>query len=292
MRLFLAVFAMLVSNTIHAVNTPSPDITDPHIAVATDALEPPDTKSNRKKMPRSLRFINTQRGLSLHKPMYVLPLTYSDEYKGSAMDLVFQISAKQRVLGRNFFLAYTQKSFWQAYNDEASRPFRETNYNPEFFYRFTPLDDHGWKRMGFDAGIEHQSNGRPTPLSRSWNRYYIAPYLPFDNTLIYLKFWQRIEEDNRDRPDDTQGDDNPDILEYYGYKEINIQHNFKGEHLLDVMVRENRSKGRGATRIMYSAPGDSSGLFYTFYLFNGYGESLIDYNEHITRVGLGVSLGR
>ncbi|NIP73939.1 MAG: phospholipase A, partial [Gammaproteobacteria bacterium] len=46
----------------------------------------------------------------------------------------FQISLKSRLLECfPIYFAYTQRSHWQVYDEAASRPFRETNFNPEFF---------------------------------------------------------------------------------------------------------------------------------------------------------------
>jgi len=32
------------------------------------------------------------------------------------------------------YFGFTAMSFWQVYNDAVSKPFRETNYEPEVFY--------------------------------------------------------------------------------------------------------------------------------------------------------------
>ena len=72
-------------------------------------------------------------GLSLHKEMFVLPVTYSNEYHGVRTEAVFQLSAKHRIFKTRFYFAYTQISFWQAYDENNSAPFRETNYNPDLF---------------------------------------------------------------------------------------------------------------------------------------------------------------
>ena len=74
-------------------------------------------------------------GLSLHKEMFMLPVTYSDEYNSNRTEAVFQISAKHRLFDTRIYFAFTQISFWQAYDHKNSAPFRETNYNPEIFYR-------------------------------------------------------------------------------------------------------------------------------------------------------------
>ena len=88
----------------------------------------------------SFQLIHTGPGLSLHKEMFSLPYTYSSEYHGNRSEAVFQISAKHRLFGSRFYFAYTQISFWQAYDHYNSAPFRETNYNPEIFYRTVQIN--------------------------------------------------------------------------------------------------------------------------------------------------------
>lgn len=113
------------------------------------------------------QMIHAGGGLTLHKEMFMLPYTYSDVYNSRRTDAVFQISAKLRLFDTRFYFAYTQISFWQAYDYRNSAPTRDTNYNPEVFYRFAPLDYQGG-RLGADAGFEHESNGQVVPLSRIW----------------------------------------------------------------------------------------------------------------------------
>jgi len=89
-----------------------------------------------------------------HHMNYILPVTYTDkinlsEYddKGNwpqnldHMEAKLQISFKVLLLTESLFnegdgiaFGFTLQSWWQMYNQELSRPFREVNYNPELFY--------------------------------------------------------------------------------------------------------------------------------------------------------------
>ncbi len=219
-------------------------------------------------------------GLSVHKETFILPFTTSDLYYGSESEIEFQISFKQQILRLPFYFAYTQKSFWQAYNAANSSPFRETNYNPEIFYRAAPgtLPLKSW---GMDIGAEHESNGQGGALSRSWNRVYLAPYLPHGQSLWYWKFWLRV-------PEPAATDDNPDITDYTGWSELHYRHRFSNGQFVHVMLRGNPATQKGAVSINYSLPGPPDSYYYVIRLFSGYEESLIDYNRSNTRIGLGV----
>lgn len=234
---------------------------------------------------------NAACGLSLHKAMFVLPATYSPDYPSSETELIFQISAKQSLFGTNIFVGYTQRSFWQVYDSQRSRPFRETNYNPELFYRWIALDP-DWLGWGADVGIEHESNGQDIPDSRSWNRIYFAPFRAKGKTGVYLKTWFRLPEDDKETPDDPKGDDNPDIDDYYGYTELHVQKQIGRQQLISGMFRINPATGKGALNLNYTIPSNDGYLFYQVYLWHGYGESLLDYNDSVTRIGFGVALAR
>ncbi|MBM7093521.1 phospholipase A, partial [Streptomyces sp. S12] len=129
-----------------------------------------------------------------YKPVYLLPVfwnndpntlphspnprnTVTEPQSLDSVEAKFQISFKtkaaENLFGDNgdLWMGYTQSSRWQVYNGENSRPFRETNYEPEVLLVFRNNYRIGdWKGRMFAVGLNHQSNGRADPLSRSWNR--------------------------------------------------------------------------------------------------------------------------
>jgi len=265
-------------------------------APGPDAATPPaaPTEADRigdKVDPEAYSILSEARGLNTHRPMYVYPATYSEDFHGGETELVFQLSGKWRVFGSDFYLAYTQKSFWQFVNDEQSSPFRETNYDPEVFYRWE-LDKKRYNHWALDIGVEHESNGQPFPLSRSWNRIYVAPFQAKGRHLAYLKFWYRVPEGDPSSTTNQNGDDNPDITDYLGYGELNFSRQIGGDQLLTGMVRGNPTTGYGAVQLTWSIPSEGGWVFWGASVFHGYGESLVFYNEEITRVMVGVLLAR
>ena len=203
----------------------------------------------------------------------------------------FQLSLKtkavENILGDNgdLWLGYTQSSRWQVYNSEESRPFRETNYEPEASLIFrTNYDLLGlnWRMLGLT--INHQSNGRSDPLSRSWNRVMLNLGFEKDNFALMVRPWYRFEEKRED-------DNNPEIKNYIGRGDMTAFYRYK-EHDFSLMLRHTLKGGdenRGAVQFDWSFP-ISGRLRGQFQLFDGYGESLIVYNHRATYVGLGVSL--
>ncbi len=276
----------------HAQGSLSPE-TPPSAAAQTCAEQcPPYLFGNLRRDLDSFTLVSETPGLSFHKPMYMLPFSYSDDFRSEETEMVFQISLKQRLFARNIFFGYTQKSFWQVYNGKQSRPFRETNFNPELFYRWTP-DSKACIGCGLDIGIDHESNGQETAESRSWNRIILAAYRQTERTLVHLRLWYRIPESDKDSPTDPTGDDNPDISDYYGYGELRIQHKLFDDrkHMAALMLRGNPATGKGAVQLNYSIPLDEYAYWYLG-LWHGYGESMIDYNRSITRVAVGIALAR
>jgi phospholipase A1 len=242
--------------------------------------------------PDAYSIVSAGSGLSLHKPMFVLPYTYSEEYHGQDTEVYFQISLKQRLFSIPLYLGYTQKAFWQAFNDKRSTPFRETDYNPELFYRYIPADREKWHHLGADFGFEHESNGRDLPDSRSWNRLYFAPFIAEGEHAIYVKLWYRLPEDKSKPPTDPDRDDNPDIQSYYGYGELNYIQQVYKKQVINTTARWNPTTGRGSIRAEYTIPSVNNDYFFMFYLFQGYGEDLLNYNHSVFRVGVGLAVAR
>lgn len=238
-----------------------------------------------------------------HKSNYLLPVTYNaspnnNVYKGLTdsnesldnLEVKFQLSIKtplwENIFGNNgtLYVAYSQLAFWQAYNSKISAPFREINFEPEIFLAFnTGYEVYGVTSQVMSIAFNHQSNGRSKPLSRSWNR--IVANLPFSrgDTYFALRPWFRI-------PEAAQDDDNPAMERYFGYGELQLLQKIR-EHTLTLMLRNNlRTSGnKGAVQLDWSFPLHKKLKGYVQY-FNGYGESLVDYNHTINRVGIGVML--
>lgn len=207
----------------------------------------------------------------------------------------YQISLKVPLNSKDIFteddglyLGFTVQAWWQLYAQGISKPFRETNYQPELFY-ITPLDWHPFDgNTGLMLGIEHQSNGRGQLLSRSWNRIYVNFLYEKDNFAFSFKPWVRLAEDKKTSQFDPDGDDNPDIDDYFGHFELGTV--YKWDTLeFSFMGRKNFATHHGFAELGLTFPlwGKLRGYATTS---TGYGESLIDYNYSQTRFGIGIAL--
>ncbi len=205
----------------------------------------------------------------------------------SKAELEFQLSFKMKLVETLFempvdvWFGYTQNSFWQAANHEASSPFRETNYQPEVM-AVTPLDYAlaGINVRFLNLGFVHQSNGQSSTLSRSWNRFYAQLGLERGPLNMTLKAWKRVNESADD-------DNNPDIIDYMGRFELAGNYRLNGGHELSALVRRNFSTDKGAVQVGWAFPlaGPVKGYINAF---AGYGQSMIDYNYFQRSVGVGV----
>lgn len=239
-----------------------------------------------------------------HKPTYVLPVVYNQNIQtydvypqnedGSnqqqQLEMEFQISFKMPVLVGitdlpiSLYFAYTQVSYWQAYNAEHSSPFRETNYEPEFFATWKKDTDIGlgWTFKLASLGLTHQSNGRGESLSRSWNRLNANAIFEKQNLVIDVNPWYRFSE--------SEDDDNPDLLDYYGHGKITIAYKINS-HTLSLMSRNNLESAfsKGALEASWSFPIRNKVRGYVK-VFSGYGNSMIEYDQYTNTIGVGISI--
>ena len=289
-------------------------LASPLLRAQETAAEPAVEENNSLVMERIEREREAQDNRSVllaHKRNYILPLTYANNPNDEVfeqtssdfgedldnLEMQFQLSLKAPIAEGLFteqdalFFGFTVRAFWQAYNKDISAPFRETNYEPEIYWA-TPVP---WEILGGDAsfvaiGLSHQSNGRSLPFSRSWNRLYAGIAWERWRYVFALKAWWRIPEDDKDDPLDPDGDDNPDIEDYLGNFEFTVAYR-KFDQEVAVMLRNNldSDENRGAIQVDWTFPLHRRFRGYVQY-FNGYGESLIDYNADIERIGIGILL--
>jgi phospholipase A1 len=111
-----------------------------------------------------------------------------------------------------------------------------------------------------------------------------------NNLVLSLKPWYRIPEERKTSPDDPGGDDNPDIRKYMGSAEVGFFYKYE-KHSFSIMARNNlrKDQNKGAIELGWTYPMSSKIKGY-LQVFDGYGESLIDYDHRATRVGAGILL--
>jgi phospholipase A1 len=255
-----------------------------------------------RRRERESRVLENPFALTAYRPNYILPATYNSKknvepfsalYPDIAMDDVeakFQISFKAKlwdVTDRlQLLAAYTQESWWQAYNggEEESAPFRETNYQPEIYANY----DVRTQILGFDLealtlSLNHQSNGRSQALSRSWNRVIAGAVLERGRLVVLPRLWYRL-------PEDVENDDNPRTDDFYGYGDLRLAYSWH-DMTFSSLLRNNlrADDNKGAVQLDWSFPLNRRFKGFVQY-FYGYGESLIDYDVKTQRIGVGIML--
>jgi phospholipase A1 len=300
MKLLLLLTFLLTSILLEAA-TNKPSKEDDEILLHKEKLAKNlNTFEDNEAKETIRRIIDSNFNLRSYKPNYFLPLSYRyntdyvpnglHEGQEKEIETEFQVSIRYDFapnffgFGEYYSFGYTQRSWWQVYSESAF--FRETNYQPEFFvtlptYTFLPNSI----LKGFKLAFIHQSNGRGGEYERSWNRISLSTFFQFGRLLSEVELWYRTHDKN---------DYNPNLLDYLGYGQVRFILPYK-KHLLKLMLRSNIKYRKSAVEFTYSYPIPgikSDDLFLYFKTFNGYGESLIDYNHNVNKVSIGVSISR
>ena len=174
---------------------------------------------------------------------------FAEDGEFDSVEAKFQLSFKARLWADEerdlgVWFAYTQQNQWQVFNGDMSKPFRETNYMPEFFVNLRPgLELGDWHLNQLNLGYNHQSNGRADPISRSWDRLFVEVGIERGDFALLARAWARIELDSGE-------DDNPDITDYLGYGELTGIWK-PGENSFTFMLRGNPATGKGAGQVTW-----------------------------------------
>ena len=210
----------------------------------------------------------------------------------------FQLSFKYRLFdsdagfGRNqpwltgLYFAYTQTSLGDLEGE--SKPFFDTSYRPSLFWRWLRTDNRTWID-GVRIGLEHESNGQAGTESRSLNTVFVRPEwrwktASLGNYEFTPKAYAYLDKG-----------DNPDIQQYRGYVDWRLRWDSDDNWIFTVLGRLGTAhKGSIqldlARRARDVKLGPASGYFYVQY-FNGYGESLRDYDKrHTAQLRFGVAI--
>lgn len=237
------------------------------------------------------------RGLAAYEPMYFVfgPESPNIKYQISLQYELFDAQstwAAARPWLRGFHLAYTQTSLWDW--EKPSSPFFDSSYKPELFYLqrdLLPRTRPDWLAgLDLQYGLQHESNGKDGADSRSLNIAYLQPTLRFgDPTGMHLtlapRLWAYLGGLS----------DNPDLPDYRGYADITAALGCGDGLQLAALVRIGQHGDRGSLQLDLTYPLHRvCGLTPYLHLqyFNGYGESLLHYDESTSAVRVGIAFER
>ncbi|MCC6535550.1 MAG: phospholipase A [Burkholderiales bacterium] len=235
--------------------------------------------------------------LSPHEPMYFLAGVRGADTARFQLSFKYRLFDERGALARfvpglsQVHFGFTQTSLWDI--GGSSAPFRDTSYRPSLFYYEPQVIASGGGRflMGLEAGIEHESNGRDGLRSRSLNIVYAKPswrwfvddehyFSVAPKTYVYL-----------------ERDDNADIGRYRGHVDLSLRYGKRDGWLFSSVLR----KGSGPYRSLQLDASypirepffANAGGFIHFQYFNGYGDTLLDYNvRHSPQFRIGFSIVR
>jgi phospholipase A1 len=250
----------------------------------------------QKRLHREKKLVKNPMGILFYEPNYIMPLYYTGSadnaaYEGDTPDdqavknlefkfqFSFQLPVWQNIFKKNvsLFASYTQLSYWQVYAH--SQWFRETNYEPQLFFVSNFQENWLWR-----LGVDHQSNGRGGNFERSWNRVFATVTLSRGHWMFMMQPWVLIFKSV------SSNLHNPDIADYLGHERFVIAYEFKNHVEVSLMIRNLERLTSNVTEELDLSVPISKHIDGFIQVFNGYGQSLIEYNHRTTSVGLGISL--
>lgn len=277
-------------------------------ATATGNTQPPHARRSAIKPSHQLDLTSdlesTRRHLFGYEPVYFavgsrerLNARFQFSFRYRAFEPAPAGAPWPEQLVRDVYAAYTQTSIWDL--EAFSKPFYDSSYKPTIFllhefHSFPPRNG----LLSLQAGIQHESNGkgggavltssgggsaqRNAPDSRSVNSLYFAPKVRWtaDNDLFF-ELGTRVSAY-------FQIDENPDLARYRGHVDLTLRGGYDRGFQLSAYLRGD-PRAHGSVEFNATWPSietpllkfilpASLGGYTQIQYFNGYGESLLDYN--------------
>jgi Phospholipase A1 len=251
------------------------------------AAREPSSRARRGAASQAAHETALRRGTRLLPGISAYEPVYFGLGGNGGLNAKFQLSFKYNPFDLwPFYLSYTQTSLWDLHS--SSHPFRDSAYRPAAFY----LNDHAWTsaggrvRFGWQAGLEHESNGRAGAESRSINTAFVRPRLEWrlsDDVRLTVspKVYGYLEKS-----------DNPDIADYRGYADLQIAL-LSDDWRFTALARKGTVGSRGSLQVDAVLPlrvtdeilarvgvNGVNGYFFVQY-FDGWGETILDYNRKL-----------
>lgn len=234
--------------------------------------------------------------LSVHEPIYFIAGDEQPRIK-------FELSFKYRLhtFGdsqsvdppHTLQLGYTQRSLWVEGGGTPSH-FYDTSYMPEVFYQWFPAatpgsEIKGFTWIGLQSGLRHESNGKDGADARSINLLYIRVGFTFGSP----ESWHLILVPQ------IYGyvggvTENPDIETYRGHTQLTavFQRGNNVSLRLNLIPGGNFKHGSREWNLEIPIRIRNFGFYGLVQYFDGYGESLLAYNQHTSVLRGGIELVR
>jgi phospholipase A1 len=242
-----------------------------------------ETRFNPDSVRRDFK---NQPYFGLYKDNYfIIGPTIGHRITNENTNVKFQISIAQRLTnatlpgGTYLYLFYTQKCFWNVL--ENSMPMTDLNFNPGIGLT-KPLFVKDRFIGKLSLIIEHESNGRDSIQSRSWNKVSLATNIVIDpNLMLAGKVWIPI----------IDGVNNKDILKYCGIYQTSVQFRSTNRKFTGAITLVKRQGWNISNNVIvdlaYRFSLKSNQYFFLQY-YNGYGEGLLDYKVHKSQLRVGM----
>ena len=234
--------------------------------------------------------------LGFHEPLYIVLGGKHPKSARYQLSFRYRLFDTRSVISRNLpviqglYFAFTQTSLWDL--ESESKPFRDTSFRPSLFFQWKAINPPLGDSLALAAGYEHESNGRDGAESRSIDTWFaradLRYHLPDGKTYIGIepKVLHYMDKS-----------DNRDIARYRGYGQLGLRIGRDSALMLTAILRRGTA-GVGSTQLDLSYPLRTSifsgvGTFFHVQYFNGYGQTLLEYNEsRHPQIRVGVSLVR
>lgn len=239
-----------------------------------------ETEKEESNQASGSSFTSEEAALSVNEPIYLIVGGRGDTKAR------LQFSFKYRVFDENselikdtpwmqyFHFAYTQTSLWNL--GEESAPFEDSSYKPSFFWDIYTRKSNYWPAF-IRTGYEHESNGQGEEASRGIDTLFLWPMwggIWHENDwLIAPKFYAYL----------SKGEFNDNIDEYRGHGDLYLRYGSEDDWLVSTTLRR-ADKNRNMIQVDISLPirkkiFSRTGGYIYMQIFQGYGESLLSYNE-------------
>lgn len=242
---------------------------------SSETLNPDSVRAELDKMPY----------FTLFKDNYFIGgTTIGHKPTAENSDVKFQLSIAQRLTKSKLpfdtylFLQYTQKAFWNVF--QKSLPMKDLNFNPGIGLGHLIIYKNKYIGKGF-LMFEHESNGKDSTLSRSWNKITLAIAIVLNkNWETQFSIWAPI----------VDGKYNQDLLKYKGIFQVAVNYRTDNKRFnCGVILTKRKTWFSFNTQIELSYKFNNNENQYLFLqYYNGYGEGLLEYNQFKSMLRIGI----